>query len=84
MNTQSIQRIIKLIEALSQEDQALLFDQLHQRILDKQHQENLHPYATDNPWIRLAGKYQDDPDYDEVLAYIQEYRRELDAEAQAR
>lgn len=35
---------------------------------------------SDNPWLRLAGKYQDDSDYDEVLSYIEEYRRELDAE----
>ncbi len=35
---------------------------------------------SDNPWLRLAGKYQHDSDYDEVLSYIEEYRRELDAE----
>jgi (p)ppGpp synthase/HD superfamily hydrolase len=33
-----------------------------------------------NPWIILAGKYENDPQYDEVLAYIEEYRRELDEE----
>jgi hypothetical protein len=34
----------------------------------------------ENPWLKLAGKYQDDPQYDEVLAYIEQYRCELDAE----
>ena len=28
--------------------------------------------------MRLAGKYENDPQYDEVLAHIEEYRRELD------
>jgi hypothetical protein len=32
--------------------------------------------------VRLAGKYENDPQYDEVLAYIEEYRRELDAETE--
>lgn len=31
-----------------------------------------------NPWIELAGKYEDDPHYDEVLAHIAGYRKELD------
>ncbi|MEZ2229034.1 MAG: type II toxin-antitoxin system HicB family antitoxin [Microcoleus sp.] len=38
---------------------------------------------SDNPWVRLAGKYENDPQYDEVLAHIEEYRRELDAETEA-
>lgn len=33
--------------------------------------------------MRLTGKYQDEPQYDEVLAYIEEYRRELDSETEA-
>lgn len=35
---------------------------------------------SENPWIRLAGKYKDDPFYDDFLADMQAYRRELDAE----
>lgn len=37
---------------------------------------------SDSPWVRLAGKYENDSQYDEVLAYIEEYRRELDAETE--
>lgn len=33
-----------------------------------------------NPWIRFAGMWKDDPDFDEFQAEIQRYRRELDAE----
>src|SRR4028119_2498965 len=32
---------------------------------------------SNNPWVRLAGKDENDPQYDEVLAHIEEYRREL-------
>jgi predicted RNase H-like HicB family nuclease len=34
----------------------------------------------ENPWLRLAGKYKDDPHFDGMLASIETYRRELDAE----
>ena len=36
-----------------------------------------------HPWLRLAGKYKDDPQFDQVLANIEAYRRELDAETEA-
>ena len=38
---------------------------------------------SNNPWVSLAGKYENDPQYDEVLAHIEESRRELDAETEA-
>lgn len=38
---------------------------------------------SNNPWVRLAGKYENDPYYDEVLAHIEESRRQLDAETEA-
>lgn len=31
-----------------------------------------------SPWITLAGKYENDEQYDEVLAHIADYRKELD------
>jgi predicted RNase H-like HicB family nuclease len=34
----------------------------------------------ENPWLKLAGKYKDDPQFEEMLEGIEEYRRELDAE----
>jgi hypothetical protein len=45
--------------------------------------EELRRKNPDNPWLKLAGKYADDPTYDDMLAYIEEYRRELDAEQEA-
>jgi len=38
---------------------------------------------SNNPWVMLAGKYENDPYYDEVLAHIEESRRELDAQTEA-
>jgi predicted RNase H-like HicB family nuclease len=34
----------------------------------------------DNPWMKLAGKYKDDPQFEAMQADIEAYRRELDAE----
>ena len=36
-----------------------------------------------HPWLKFAGKYKDDPQFDEVLSYIEAYRREFDAEMEA-
>lgn len=36
------------------------------------------PYQ--RPWMKFAGVFKDDPDFDAVQQYIQEYRQELDAD----
>ncbi len=33
-----------------------------------------------NPWLKMAGRFKDDPHFDEMLAHIEAYRQELDAE----
>lgn len=33
-----------------------------------------------NPWLKMAGKYQNDPYFEQMLESIAEYRREQDAE----
>jgi predicted RNase H-like HicB family nuclease len=38
----------------------------------------IEPAKTENPWLKIAGKYKDDPQFDQMLEYIEEYRRELD------
>lgn len=35
---------------------------------------------TDNPWLKIAGMYKDNPLFDEVLAEIETERRKLDEE----
>ena len=37
-----------------------------------------HP-QTNNPWMKVAGMYKDNPLFDEVLADIETERRKLDA-----
>jgi hypothetical protein len=34
----------------------------------------------ENPWLKMAGRYKDDPHFDEMLDDIAAYRRELNAE----
>jgi predicted RNase H-like HicB family nuclease len=35
---------------------------------------------TDNPWLKVAGMYKDNPLFDEVLADIEAERRKIDAQ----
>lgn len=37
-----------------------------------------------NPWLKLAGKYKEDPQFEEMLAYIAADRQALDADADLR
>jgi hypothetical protein len=37
----------------------------------------------ENPLLKHAGRFKDDPTFDAVMAEIEKYRRELDAEADA-
>lgn len=34
----------------------------------------------ENPWMKFAGVFKDDPDFDEFQQAIQDYRREVDAQ----
>jgi predicted RNase H-like HicB family nuclease len=34
----------------------------------------------DHPWLKYAGMFKDHPLFDEVLGYVEEYRREVDAD----
>lgn len=38
--------------------------------------------STEHPLVRLAGKFKDDPYFDEMLASIAAYRQELDSESE--
>lgn len=42
------------------------------QILQSQH--------TEKPWMKFAGVFKDDPDFDTVQQYIQDYRQKLDEE----
>lgn len=36
------------------------------------------PPASENPWVKFAGMHKDNPVFDEVIAYIEEDRNQLD------
>jgi predicted RNase H-like HicB family nuclease len=42
------------------------------------------PQVVENPWLKIAGKYKDDSQFDQMLEYIEEYRRELDERRELR
>jgi len=70
MNTfTKLKKIINSIEKLSSEEQTLLVEQLQQK------KENI---ALDNPWIKYAGMFKDDPQFEEFITEIKSYRQELD------
>jgi predicted RNase H-like HicB family nuclease len=67
------------IDALRQ----VLNDRLtHSKILQLEiSQPSVEPIVeSDNPWIKYAGVFKDDPMFDDMLESIAEYRQELDAE----
>ncbi|CAD0227327.1 hypothetical protein [Planktothrix agardhii] len=35
---------------------------------------------TEHPWLKYAGMFKDDPQFDQVLEAIQDYRNQIDAE----
>ncbi|MBD2522588.1 hypothetical protein [Nostoc sp.] len=40
----------------------------------------IEPPQTEHPWMKFAGMFKDDPQFDEMLVYIESDRRELDAQ----
>ena len=78
----SVQTVIKSIQALSPEEQVVLFDRLGQLGIEKQVRENVKPTSTpsEDPWVKYAGMFKDDPDFDDFLAEMEAYRREIDTE----
>jgi hypothetical protein len=98
----SLQTLVEYIEALPLEDQALLFEQLYRRRLEKQRQEDAKK-ATEttealpadntpttsksnqpqNPLLMVPATLKNNPLFNEVLGYMEAYRRELDKETEA-
>lgn len=48
--------------------------------LSNEELEALRKQNPNNPWLEIAGKYKDDPQFEQMLAFIEEDRRQLDAE----
>ena len=72
MNTSTnIKNILKSIETLPPESKNLLVQKLQNKNED---------ISSDNPWIKYAGMFKYDPQFDEFLAEMESYRQELDSE----
>lgn len=97
-----LQALIESIEALSLEDQVLLFEQLYRRRVEKQRQEDAKKAAEttealpadntpttsksnqpQNPLLMVPATLKNNPLFNEVLGYMETYRRELDKETEA-
>lgn len=63
----TVEQIIELIQQLPIEDKQAVFEMLQK---DFTHQKN--------PWLKIGGKYQNDPQFEEMLTYIERERLELD------
>ncbi|WP_292778458.1 hypothetical protein [Nostoc sp. NMS9] len=71
------------VEAATREQALLILNQLLVQHLDKVEvipMEIKLPQTeqSQKPWMKFAGVFKDDPDFDVVQQYIQEYRQELD------
>ncbi|MGK7947786.1 MAG: hypothetical protein AB4368_02995 [Xenococcaceae cyanobacterium] len=67
----TIEQVIKLVEQLRPEEKKKILEILQLEIRETEH-----------PWQNFAGKYQNDPQFDDMLAYIESERLKIDDEAQ--
>jgi hypothetical protein len=64
----TVEQVIALVKQLPLEKKKAVFDALKNELAEGEH-----------PWLKIAGKYKDDPQFDEMLAYIEAERHDLDA-----
>ncbi|NER48214.1 MAG: hypothetical protein F6J92_16240 [Symploca sp. SIO1A3] len=69
----TIEQVITLVQQLPLEGKKAVFEVLQKELLEQE-----------NSWLKLAGKYQDDPHFDEMLAYIESERQEMNAQEEAK
>ena len=69
----TVDQVIALVKQLPREGKEAVFEVLQKELGNEE-----------NPWLKLAGKYKDDPQFDEMLAYIESDRQELDAQEEAK
>ncbi|MGL6338245.1 MAG: hypothetical protein ACRC80_03800 [Waterburya sp.] len=64
----TVEQVIALVKQLPLDKKKAVFDALKNELTESEH-----------PWLKIAGKYKDDSQFDEMLAYIEAERRDLDA-----
>lgn len=65
----TVEQVIALVKQLPLEGKKAIFEVLQNELVEQE-----------NTWLKLAGKYKDDPQFDEMLAYIEAERQELDTQ----
>ena len=63
----TIEQVIGLVQQLPPEGKKKVLEVLQAEKIKTQH-----------PWLKFAGKYQNDSQFEEMLAYIEKERREAD------
>jgi hypothetical protein len=69
----TIEQVIALVKQLPDEGKKAVFEVLQNELR-----------VEENPWLKIAGKYQDDPQFDEMLAYIEAEREEIQSSEQVK
>jgi hypothetical protein len=70
----TVEQVIALVRQLPLEGKKAIFEVLQKELEERR----------ENPWLELAGKYKDDPQFDEMLAYIEAERQELEAQEETK
>ena len=67
----TIEQVISLVRQLPPEGKKKVLEILQSEQVETEH-----------PWLKFAGKYQNDSQFDEMLTYIEEERQKIDDEAE--
>lgn len=63
----TVEQVIALVKQLPLKEKQAVFDVLNNELAQIK-----------NPWLKIAGKYKDDPQFDEMLAHIEAEHREIE------
>jgi hypothetical protein len=63
----TVEQVIALVKQLPPEDKKAVFEVLQNELVQVEH-----------PWLKIAGKYKEDPQFEEMLAYIEAERHNID------
>jgi hypothetical protein len=63
----TVEQVIALVKQLPLEDKKAVFEVLQNELVKFEH-----------PWLKIAGKYKEDHQFEEMLAYIEAERHNID------
>ena len=66
----TLEQVVELVKQIPPEWKKVVLEALQENESEEK----------EHPWMKFYGKYEDDPQFDEMLAYIEEDRRQLDPE----